>query len=79
MTIDNYGKMRTCEYFPIAIVDFDKNGDVIEPDYGLYNDVEYLKQLKYEGDINNKDIYNYVIVHTKSREEMYDSILNSLK
>ena len=38
-TIDGYGKMRTCEYFPVAIVDCDENGDIVEPEYNLYNDV----------------------------------------
>lgn len=78
-TIDQYGKMRTCEYFPIAIVDFDKNGDIIENPYSLHNDVAYLKELRYEGDINNNDIDGYEISHTyASREDMYDSILRRL-
>lgn len=78
-TIDEYGKMRTCEYFPIAIVDFDENGDIVEKPYSLYNDVAYLKELRYEGDINNVDIDSYEISHTcSSREEMYDNILRRL-
>lgn len=80
MTIDNYGKMRTCEYFPVAIVDFDDNGDVIEPDYDMYNDVLYLKELKYEGTINNKDIDCYELSQTGiTREEIYENILRSLE
>ena len=78
-TIDEYGKMRTCEYFPIAIVDFDRNGDVIESPYSLHNDIAYLKELKYEGAINNTDLDGYEISHTgASREEMYDNILKRL-
>lgn len=79
-TIDNYGKMRTCEYFPVAIVDFDDCGDVIEPDYDMYNDVLYLKELKYEGTINNKDIDCYELSQTGiTREEIYENILRSLE
>lgn len=79
-TIDNYGKMRTCEYFPIALVDFDENGDVIEPECPLYNDVAYLKQLTYEGEINNEDVDNYRIIETHlTREQTYDSILKRLE
>lgn len=80
MTIDEYGKMRTCEYFPVAIIDFDEKGDIIEnSSYSLYNDVAYLKELRYEGDINNNDIDSYEISHTHStREEMYNSILSRL-
>lgn len=79
-TIDKYGKMRTCEYFPVAIIDFDEKGDIIEnSSYSLYNDVAYLKELRYEGDINNNDIDSYEISHTHAtREEMYNSILSRL-
>lgn len=79
-TIDEYGKMRTCEYFPVALIDFDKHGDVIEPECPLYNDVAYLKQLTYEGEINNEDIDMYTIIETHlTREQTYDSILKRLE
>jgi hypothetical protein len=79
-TIDEYGKMRTCEYFPVALIDFDENGDVIEPECPLYNDVAYLKQLTYEGEINNEDVDNYRIIETHlTREQTYDSILKRLE
>ena len=79
-TIDQYGKMRCCEYFPVALIDFDKNGDVIEPECPLYNDVAYLKQLTYEGEINNEDVDNYRIIETHlTREQTYDNILKRLE
>lgn len=79
-TIDDYGKMRTCEYFPVAIIDFDENGDIVENTYSLHDDIAYLQQLSYNGDINNIDVDGYEISHTGiTREEMYDGILNSLK
>lgn len=78
-TIDEYGKMRTCEYFPIGIVDFDENGDVVEPDYDIHSDIEYLKQIQYVGDINNDDVNNYVIHNSNiNREDLYSSIIDSL-
>ena len=78
-TIDEYGKMRTCEYFPVALIDFDEEGNIIESSYSLYDDVAYLQSLKYEGDINNVDIDGYEIQHTfASREKMYDNILASI-
>lgn len=78
-TIDEYGKMRTCEYFPIAIIDFDDNGNVIEPPYSLHDDVVYLKELRYEGDINNVDVDGYEVSHSHiGREKMYHRILQSL-
>jgi hypothetical protein len=79
-TIDQYGKMRTCEYFSVALIDFDENGDVIEPECPLYNDVAYLKQLTYEGEINNEDVDKYKIIETHlTREQTYDSILKRLE
>ena len=79
MTIDDYGKMRTCEYFPVALINFDEKGDIIENPYTLYDDVAYLKELKYEGTINNVDLDGYEIKHGySSREEMYDNILARL-
>ena len=79
MTIDNYGKMRTCEYYPVAVIDFDEHGDVIEPAHNLYSDVAYLKEIKQSGDINNNDIDCYEItVSDLNREDMYESILKSL-
>lgn len=78
-TIDQYGKMRTCEYFPVALIDFDSNGDVIESPISLYNDIEYLKHIKYDGEINNQEAVTYEILKMhQSVEEMYDDILRRL-
>lgn len=78
-TIDDYGKMRTCEYFPIAIIDFDDKGNIIEKTYSLHDDIAYLQNQKYEGTINNMDIDNYTLNGAfMSREDMYNSILASL-
>jgi hypothetical protein len=78
-TIDEYGKMRTCEYFPIAIIDFDSNGDIVEKPYSLHNDVAYLKNIKYRGTINNNDIDNYEVINQyETREDLYNSILERL-
>ena len=77
MTIDQYGKMRVCEYFPIALIDFDEEGNVVAPDYNLYNDLTYLKSEDYLGEINNEDFDNYKwnpdIIETN--EDIYNSIL----
>lgn len=77
-TIDQYGKMRCCEYFPVCIVDFDDDGNVIEPAY--YNDIEYLNKTICNDKVNNEDINFYELssCHYKSREEIYNNILQSL-
>lgn len=78
-TIDDYGKMRCCEYFPVALIDFDENGDIIEKPYNLHDDIDYLKQIKYDGNINNEDINHYELsCNYSNNEELYDSILARL-
>lgn len=78
--LDSYGKMRCCEYLPVAIVDFDENGDVIEPEIDLYTDIKYLENINYNGDMNNVDVDNYTLSNCfKSREDMYESILERLR
>ena len=78
--IDDYGKLRCCEYFPVAIVDFDSEGNVIEKPYNLHNDVAYLQQVRYSGEINNEDINHYELSSNyHNNEELYDSILARLK
>ena len=81
-TIDNYGKMRCCEYLPVRIIDYDDRGNVIEPAINIYDDINYFNQLKsniYNGIINNNDIDNYEVSHGDiSRENLYNNILQRL-
>lgn len=80
-TIDNYGKMRCCEYLPCALVNYDIDGHPIEPSYTLYDDIKYLKNIKYEGKINNRDVDKYTITQpiSISRDLIYEQILKSLE
>lgn len=83
-TIDSYGKMRCCEYLPVAMVSYNDEGDLVEPEISLHSDIQYLKEIKdslYKGEINNKDVDNYEISvgNNLTREEMYDSILQRIK
>jgi hypothetical protein len=75
-TIDDYGKMRVCEYLPTAIVEYDSNGDVIENPYDTYKDLEYLKHIMYDGETNDVDV-QFSISSNISREDIYKSIYDS--
>ncbi len=77
-TIDEYGKMRCCEYFPINIIDFDEYGNVVEPEYDLDDDIIYLSKYDYEGEVNNEDVDNYTLDVKMNREDIYESILEGL-
>lgn len=74
--------MRCCEYLPVRIIDYDEQGNVIEPAVNIYDDINYLNQLKeslYSGVVNNNDIDNYEVSHCNmSRENLYDNILQRL-
>lgn len=59
--IDEYGKMRCCEYLPIAIAQYDEDGNVIEDVdiTGLEFEDRYL--VDYSGKVNNEDFDNYTL------------------
>jgi hypothetical protein len=59
--IDQYGKMRCCEYLPIAIAQYDDEGNVIEDidETGLDFAEQYL--VDYSGKVNNEDFDNYTL------------------
>lgn len=48
--IDDYGKLRTCEYLPIALVDYDEHGEVIPYNVEDGFDSKWVKDLIYDGD-----------------------------
>jgi hypothetical protein len=59
--VDDYGKLRTCEYLPIALVEFDDNKDVIP--YNLEDGFEsnWVKEILYDGEQGTEDTPTYRI------------------
>lgn len=49
MYVENYGKLRTCAYLPIAKADFDEDGDVIPFNEEDGFDCSYVTKVIYEG------------------------------
>lgn len=78
--IDNYGKMRTCAYYPVQIINFNQYGDVndeIVPD-GFETD--FINKISYTGTINNEDNDHYKLVIPEFVEKQHiENIYNSLK
>ena len=74
MVVDDYGKLRCCEYLPVGIVDFDETGPIkaIGVDSGFEDD--YL--LDYAQEINNEDTDNYTINFRYGIDR--NAILNSI-
>ena len=61
--IDNYGKMRCCEYLPYGLIEWGEDGnvipvatDVFEDDYDVYT-LEELNKLLQEVDSSNQVIH----------------------
>jgi len=80
---DSYGKMRTCKYLPVAIIDFDESGHIEEPIINMHSDINYLKSIQedlYSGNINNEDVDHYQLNGNRRlpRETMYKYILSRL-
>ena len=76
--IDQYGKLRTCAYYPIQVIKFNDKGDVdddIVPD-GF--EVDFLNKICYEGTINNEDNDNYKLyipdITEKDKAKVYSSL-----
>lgn len=76
---DNYGKMRTCAYYPVAVVDFDENGRII--DEGIENGFEdnFLDMITYTGEVNAEDPDKYEIEIPTVPELSRQKILSRLE
>ena len=59
--IDDYGKMRTCAYYPVSIVEFDENGDIIDTEIEDGFEDDFIDKICYSGLINNDDINPYFV------------------
>ena len=60
-TQSDYGKLRTCAYYPINVVEYDNEGHV--KDQGIESGFEddFISQICYAGEVNNVDTGNYVL------------------
>jgi hypothetical protein len=75
-TIDNYGKLRCCEYFPVAFVEYDEYGDIIDKGFPADYETEAITESLYQGLINNDDFNKYAVCGSAdSREDIYNSYL----
>lgn len=77
---DYYGKMRACAYYPIQIIKFDRNGDVIDNDAQDGFEADFIDKISYDGIINNVDNDNYVLCIAnnfhQNKEEIYKKLKN---
>ena len=55
---DNYGKMRTCAYYPVQVVDF-KDGEIVNPELEDGFEDDFINKIISSTTINNEDNSNY--------------------
>lgn len=60
--LDSYGKMRTCAYYPVGVVSFDKDGNIIDPQLSDGFEDDFIEKICYKGQINNEDSDPYKLI-----------------
>ena len=78
--IDNYGKMRTCAYYPIQVINFYKDGDVNDEVVPDGFEIDFINKISYTGTINNEDNDHYKLEIPEFVEKQHvENIYNSLR
>lgn len=55
---DSYGKMRTCAYYPVQVVDF-KDGKIVNPELEDGFEDDFINKIISSTTVNNEDNSNY--------------------
>lgn len=58
---DNYGKMRVCAYYPVQLIERDKDGNITNQEINDGFEDDFMHTIAYEGQVNNEDTGNYSI------------------
>lgn len=73
---DSYGKMRTCAYYPVSVVEFDSDGTIVPlPIEDGFED-DFIDKICFQGTVNNDDSNPYHIVIPEI-PEIDKSLINS--
>lgn len=79
-TLDNYGKMRVCAYYPVNVVNYDTYGDIIDEGIESGFEDDFINKICYTGEINNEDNDNYTLnipaINEVDVEQMYRNLKN---
>lgn len=55
----SYGKLRTCEYLPIALCEYDAKGNVIPYNVDDGFDSKWIKEILYDGELSTESSPTY--------------------
>lgn len=56
---DSYGKMRTCAYYPVALVERDEEGNIINDNFPNGFEDDFMEIISYQGEVNNEEQGSY--------------------
>lgn len=76
---DSYGKMRTCAYYPVAIVDFDESGNIVDEEIKDGFEDNFMDIITYVGEKNTDDSQAYKIEIPSIPELSRSQILDRLE
>ena len=76
---DNYGKMRTCAYFPVKLVNRDEDGNIIDEEYPDGFEDDFMKLIAYSGEINNEENLEYTFEIPSTPELNRKNIISRLE
>lgn len=78
--MDNYGKLRTCAYLPMTIIEYNENDDVIPLDVEDGFDCSYVTKVIYEGIMGTEEDSSYTITIPEipgvNKQSITDSLLD---
>lgn len=83
--LDDYGKIRTCAYFPIGLIDFDSNGNVLDTVVEQEFEDKFFCTVSYACKVNNVDFGNFKILIksdvncAQNREQIYKELVEKFK
>ena len=60
-TIDDYGKMRVCRYYPVKIVERNEEGKIVNDELEDGFEDDFMNEIFYSGDVNNKDELTFTV------------------
>lgn len=58
---DDYGKMRTCAYYPVSVIQRDEKGVIIDTEIEDGFEDDFLSNINYSGDVSTEEATTYKI------------------
>ena len=74
----DYGKLRTCAYLPINVVEYDNDGRIKDADIDTGFEWDFLQQICYSGEVATNDDYHYSITIPETPEFNREKIIDNL-